>query len=146
MIGELLHRLLWFAVAAAIGFLWVFSEQITGRGLPFHAHGVLGALFTVALATGGYDLRKFVLWYRELQSLGALTGMSPRQIRDVRALAQLIESQDAPTIRSLRAILHESGVIRVTNPELPAASDDRPPVAHTPRRRRTTRGGAHDRK
>lgn len=120
VIGELLHRLLWFAVAVAIGLLWAYSEQLSGRALPVHAHAVLGTLFLAALGTGGYNVRMLLSWYRELQQLGTVTGLSAQQVRDVRALARLIESQDGPAIRSLRAALHDSGVVRLDNPPRPS--------------------------
>lgn len=99
---QLALRLIWFAVAGGVGALWIYSEQITGRPLPVHAHLVFGALFVVAIASGGYDLRAFVLWRRELARLGTNLELSPKHVQDASVLLQAIIEQRPDALRAIR--------------------------------------------
>lgn len=98
----LVHRLLWFAIAVAIGLLWAYSEQFTGRPLTIQGHAVLGTLFSTALLTAGYNLQQLVAWRRELTQLSSATGLSATEVRDARRLLLTLHEGDPRRLRALR--------------------------------------------
>lgn len=102
MILAALHRLLWFLLAAAIGLLWAYSEQITGRALSIQGHAVLAMLFTTALATAGYNLRELLAWRRELLQLSDSTSLSQAELHDAKRLLLILREQKPERIRALR--------------------------------------------
>lgn len=102
MLLAYLHRLLWFLIAAALGILWAYSEQITGKPLSTPGHGVLGTLFSTALATAGYNLQQLIAWRRELTQLSGATGLSMAEVRDARRLLLALQEQDPRQLRALR--------------------------------------------
>jgi len=103
-----LHRLVWFLIATAIGLLWSYSEQITGRQLAMQAHAVLGTIFVAALATAGYDLRQLLAWRRELSQLSESTGLSPADVRDAQRLLLVLKEQRPEKLRALRDAIRET--------------------------------------
>jgi hypothetical protein len=96
------QRLLWFGIAAGIGGLWAFGGQISGRPLEVHAHGVLGALFAYALGSGGFDLRAWLRWRQDVEWVGQMAGVTPRQKDDLRAVISALASGDPAVTRALR--------------------------------------------
>lgn len=104
-----LHRLLWFAIAAAVGLLWAFSEQLTGKPLSIPGHTVLGTLFSTALATAGYNLQQLLAWRRELTQLSSDAGIPPTELRDAMRLLLTLHEGDPRRLRALRdAALRET--------------------------------------
>lgn len=99
---QLVLRLIWFVVAGGVGALWIYSEQVTGKQLPVHAHLVFGSLFVVALASGGYDLRDFIMWRRELARLGNDLELSPKHAQDATILLRAILERNPEAMSTIR--------------------------------------------
>lgn len=110
MLLAYLHRLLWFAIATAVGLLWAYSEQITDRPLSIAGHTVLGTLFSTALMTAGYNLHQLISWRRELTQLSSATGLSAGEVQDARRLLLTLREGDPRRLRALReAVLRDTG-------------------------------------
>lgn len=99
---QLVLRLVWFVVAGSVGALWIYSEQYTGSQLPVHAHLVFGSLFIVAIASGGYDLRDFILWRRELARLGTDLDLTPKNAQDATILLRAILEKNPEAMSTIR--------------------------------------------
>lgn len=102
MVLAWLHRVIWFAIATAIGGAWGFAELITGREPSPQANLVLGVLFFAALATAGYDLKKLLAWRREFAQIDSSPNLSAAQRRDALRLLRILHERDPDELRALR--------------------------------------------